>query len=214
MQLDSTVNPQKATKIGVYAGTFDPIHSGHIAFAEAALSSRSIDRVYFLPEPRPRHKQAVKSLDHRVTMVELAVKDNELLGIIKLSQARFTPHETIPVLSARFPDCKLVLLFGDDVIARMLDHMAEWPHLDILANSVELLIAARRGGESGISDKFETLSKVSGLHFKHSILTVDNPKVASLEIRKQIRNGVQPSSINSSVYEYIKKHRLYTNKLS
>lgn len=204
----------KYKKIGIYAGTFDPIHSGHMAFAEAALSSGSVDRVYFLPEPRPRHKQAVKSFDHRVAMVELAVKDNESLGVIKLDQARFTPHETIPVLSARFPNCKLVLLFGDDVITRMLDHIAEWPRLDVLANNVEFLIATRRESGLEIGDKFRILSEVSGLCFKHNILAVDNPKISSLGIRKQIRNGTEPSSINSLVYEYIKRHRLYTNKLS
>jgi nicotinate-nucleotide adenylyltransferase len=126
-------------KFGVFAGTFDPLHNGHLAFARQALRS-GLDKVYFLPEPRPRRKQGVRALEHRQGMIEVAIQDDTRLGLIKLEQARFTPYETLPVLQQRFPNAEIVLLFGDDV----LRHIADWPRIAELADSVRLLIATRR----------------------------------------------------------------------
>ena len=49
-------------RIGIYAGTFDPVHAGHVAFALQSLEAAKLDRVYFLPERRPRGKRQVKNI--------------------------------------------------------------------------------------------------------------------------------------------------------
>ncbi|MCA9332160.1 adenylyltransferase/cytidyltransferase family protein, partial [Candidatus Saccharibacteria bacterium] len=50
-------------KVGIYAGSFDPIHKGHIALAEQAIQQCGQDKVFFMVEPRPRRKQGVKALE-------------------------------------------------------------------------------------------------------------------------------------------------------
>ena len=67
-------------RVGIYPGAFDPVHKGHIAFALAAITAHQLDKVFFLPEPSPRHKQGVKALDHRVEMVRLATANDPRIG--------------------------------------------------------------------------------------------------------------------------------------
>ena len=192
-------------RVGVYAGTFDPVHMGHVAFAECALE-QGLDMVYFLPEPRPRRKQGVRALEHRVGMVEAAIDSHPQLGVIHLKQARFTPHETLPVLRRRFPSADITLLFGDDV----LTHIASWPLVEELVGSVELLIATRSGSHTEIERKFETLSSVSGLQFAYRIIDAPHNHVSSSTVRGQLRSGhKQVKYLPPAVADYIRKHRLY-----
>src|SRR5688572_27140829 len=104
-------------KIGIYSGTFDPIHLGHVAFAKEALKQCGLEKVYFLVEPRPRRKQGVKALEHRQAMVELAIAKEPALGSIILDHARFSVRQTLPVLQARFEGSEIVFLMGDDMLA-------------------------------------------------------------------------------------------------
>ncbi|MBI1857228.1 adenylyltransferase/cytidyltransferase family protein [Candidatus Saccharibacteria bacterium] len=121
------------SRIGIYSGTFDPVHDGHIAFANAALKQCNLDKIFFLVEPRPRRKQGVKAFEHRTEMVRLAIKNEHSLGSIVLNQQRFTPADTLPLLTERFKGADLYMLIGDD----MLDHLAGWPHVECLLQSFE-----------------------------------------------------------------------------
>jgi nicotinate-nucleotide adenylyltransferase len=192
-------------RVGVYAGTFDPIHVGHVAFAERALE-QGLDMVYFLPEPRPRRKQGVRALEHRVGMIEAAIQPHPKLGVIHLKQARFTPHETLPILHRRFPGADITLLFGDDV----LTHIASWPLVEELVGNVELLIATRNGNRGEIDRKFATLNSVSGLKFSYHIIDAPHNHVSSSVVRGQLRAGDNHvEHLPAAVADYIKQHRLY-----
>src|SRR5688572_18703158 len=139
-------------KIGIFSGTFDPIHEGHLAFAQAALE-QGLEKVWFLVEPRPRRKQGVRALEHRQAMVGLAIESEPKFGQIMLEQARFTAHETLPVLQARFKGRQLVLLFGDDV----LSHIADWPDVQKLVQAIELMIAVRKDEAEKVVDNLKYL---------------------------------------------------------
>jgi nicotinate-nucleotide adenylyltransferase len=192
-------------RVGVYAGTFDPVHVGHVAFAECALE-HGLDMVYFLPEPRPRRKQGVRALEHRVGMIEAAIQSHPRLGVIHLKQARFTPHETLPILHRRFPGAEITLLFGDDV----LTHIASWPLVEKLVSSVDLLIATRNENRGEIDRKFAALSSVSGLEFSHQIINAPHNHVSSSAVRGKLRAGDrQVEHLPAAVADYIKQHRLY-----
>src|SRR5690606_15274090 len=141
------------------------------------------DKVYFLPEPRPRRKQGVRALEHRIAMINLVVADRGKLGSIKLEQARFTPHETLPVLQERFHGHQIVLLFGDDVI----DHIAQWPHVAELVTSVELLVAVRRHDREKLTNTFRILRETSGLAFRYTLVEPEQTMAASQTIRQELR---------------------------
>lgn len=193
-------------KIGIYAGTFDPIHNGHLAFAQAGLNA-GLEKVMFLVEPRPRRKQGVRALEHRNAMVQLAIKDHENMGTILLEQARFTPHETLPVLQNRFKGYQVVLLFGDDVVG----HIAHWPHIEELVASVELMIAARHKDEKELAQTFKTLEATNNLRFNYSFVDPKYHDVSSSAIRLQLKQRQRPSELPDDVCDYIRAHRLYVS---
>lgn len=193
-------------KIGIFAGTFDPIHNGHLAFAQAALE-QGLEKVWFIVEPRPRRKQGVHALEHRQTMVKLAIKNKKKLGQIILEQARFTPHETIPVLQARFKGYKLVLLFGGDV----LNHIAHWPHIQKLASSVELLIASREEDEDALKKTLINLEKTRSLNFNYKFLDSDNAAISSSKLRLALKHQKLVTEIPSTVKTYIEREQLYAS---
>ncbi len=71
-------------KVGILAGTFDPIHIGHIAFALRAIEKAQLDKVILLPEREPRRKRNVTDFNHRLSMLKLSVKSFELLEVLEL----------------------------------------------------------------------------------------------------------------------------------
>lgn len=191
-------------KIGIFAGTFDPVHTGHLAFAQAALDA-GLEKVWFVVEPRPRRKQGVRALEHRQAMVELAIADEPRFGSIVVEQARFTPNETLPPLMARFKGYKLVLLFGDDV----LGHIAHWPHIQSLARSVDLMIATRRHDQAELEERMQAIESNRQLHFNYGFVHPDKPAISSSRLRLVLKKRHATRSIPKSVQDYIAAHRLY-----
>lgn len=193
-------------KIGIFAGMFDPIHDGHVAFAHAALRE-GLEKIMFLPEPRPRRKQGVRALEHRVAMVQLAVANEPRFGTIVLEQARFTAHETLPVLQARFKGYKLVLLFGDDVIS----HIAHWPHVDALIKSTELMIATRHHDTAKLDSVLQTLQQTRNLKFNCQTIQLEQQDITSSKLRLSIKRGNPAAGLDPAVEAYIRKHQLYAS---
>ncbi len=190
--------------IGVFAGTFDPIHNGHLAFAREALS-QGLEKVYFLPEPRPRRKQGVRALEHRIAMVNLAIKHEKKLGSIKLEQARFTPHETLPVLQERFKGRQLVLLFGDDVIK----HIADWPHIAEIVNNVTLMVAVRHHNQQKLVEAFRILRDTNGLAFRYQLVEPGQFAISSSRVRSDLRTDSHSPAVTPEILGYIHSQRLY-----
>jgi nicotinate-nucleotide adenylyltransferase len=198
-------------RIGIYAGAFDPIHDGHVAFAKEALTKAHLDRVYFLVESRPRHKQGVKALDHRVAMVELAIADEPKLGLVMLDQARFTVYETWPLLQSRFDGAQLFMLMGEDVFKRL----TQWPRIEGLVTTAEFIVGLRMGqDEEQIRNHFTVLEQTKALKLNYGIFRADHSQVSSRHIRASLRKGRAPSGLHPQVLQYIKTHQLYSSELT
>src|SRR5258706_15577528 len=101
--------------IGIYSGTFDPVHPGHVAFALETLQTCKLDEVIFLPEQTPRDKQAVTDLSHRIALLERALADEPNMRVLKLRSPQFTVADTLPEIYAALKDTQLTLLVGSDV---------------------------------------------------------------------------------------------------
>lgn len=196
-----------AHRVGIYSGTFDPVHAGHIAFAKEALERCGLDKVFFLVEPRPRRKQGVKALEHRQNMVHLAIHDESSLGHIILGHQRFTVDETLPALQARFKGAKIYFLMGDDMLTYFTD--AAWPKLDEFIKAANLVIGARKRTADDIERHIALLEKTRGIKIKHEIFKADHALQTSTTVRKALRRGEQPAEINSRVYRYIQANGLY-----
>jgi nicotinate (nicotinamide) nucleotide adenylyltransferase len=197
-------------KIGIFAGTFDPIHEGHLAFASAALAL-GLEKVMFLVEPRPWRKQGVRSLEHRQAMVSLAIYNEPKFGTIILERSRLTPHETLPILQARFKGYELVLLFGDDVISYMAGHIAAWPHIEELATNTSLIIASRRHDQKQLSESLQVLKRDYDLPFRYQFAEPGKQHINATDIRLALKRRQQPTGVPAEVLGYIHSHRLYVS---
>lgn len=195
-------------KIGIYPGAFDPVHDGHVAFARAAQDTHGLDKVYFLPEPSPRYKQGVKALEHRLAMVQLAIKDQQDLGAIQLDQARFSVHETWPILNARFEGSEVYMLLGSDVAARL----ASWPNIGLFARSVpKFVIALRSQSSRDVTAMLETLVQTKNIPLRYGLQSSDYQAHNSTDIRLAIKHGKNPQGLHPDVRLYITKNGLYSS---
>ncbi len=192
-------------KVGIYSGTFDPIHNGHITFALEAAEKYKLDKVFLLVEPNPRRKQGVKALEHRVKMVELAVKDYPKLGTIHIDQARFTVHETTPILKSRFDPAELYLLIADDV----LKHLISWPHVDELYQNFTFIVAARQRTVHQIVKTLDKIRVARNVDIKWRVMSPSKVDISSSKVKVELRKYGYCDGIDSKVLDYIKENNLY-----
>src|SRR3989344_6791443 len=183
-------------RIGIFAGSFDPVHKGHVAFALEALKQAKLDEVYFLPEIQPRGKDGITHIGHRVAMLELALKPHERLRVLELPDKQFTVAKTWPRLKQKFPGSRLLLLMGSDTFDGLLD----WPNSEQLLNSVSLVVAYRNA-----TTKPKPLASTSEIYQ----LASPYPGVASRNIRSAIASGKPAPGSLKSVESYIAKNWLY-----
>jgi nicotinate-nucleotide adenylyltransferase len=193
-------------RIGIYAGTFDPVHSGHIAFALQALLAAGLDKIYFLPERRPRGKQQVEHFGHRVGMLERALKPHPRLEVLELVDVNFSVERTLPKLKRQFPDSQLVFLFGSDIVPRL----ADWPSAGRFLKDAELVIAIRsRDNRDRLHETIESWQTQP-----KSVTMFDSyaPDVSSKMVREALRQGKpEIPGLLTSVERYSDRHWLYVS---
>jgi nicotinate-nucleotide adenylyltransferase len=193
-------------RIGIYAGTFNPVHSGHIAFALQALLAAQLDTIYFLPERQPRGKQQVEHFGHRVSMLERALQPHPQLKVMEFVDVNFSVKRTLPQLRQKFAKSQLVFLFGSDIVPGL----AEWPYANQLLKDSELVIGIRsrdnRDDLRGIIEKWPTQPK--------SVTIFDSyaPDVSSGIVREALRAGQETiPGLLASVERYSDRHWLYVS---
>ena len=103
-------------RIGIFAGSFNPIHAGHITLALKAIDVASLDMVYLMPERLPRHKSKLEHFGHRSAMISRAIRPHSKLALLELPERRFDVAKTLTSLERRFVGDQLVLLMGSDVV--------------------------------------------------------------------------------------------------
>jgi nicotinate-nucleotide adenylyltransferase len=194
-----------ARKIGIFAGSFDPIHNGHIAAAYAANEKAQLDRLFFMVEPSPRHKQGVKAFEHRSEMVRLAIAEMPLFGSIILDQPQFTMTDTLPILQSRFAGDELYFVMGDDVAG----HIVNWTDIRSMAQQLRIIVVTRSTKPSVIQEQLSSLSGVLGLSLESADVTEKQSDTSSSAIRKAVKNGQKLDTIHPGVLAYIKRHNLY-----
>lgn len=192
-------------KIGIYSGTFDPIHEGHLSFAREAVKSQGLEKVFFMVEPSPRRKQGVKAFEHRARMVQLATADNPKFGSIILDQERFTTADTLPVLLERFRGAELCMLMGDDMVARL----AAWPRVEELLKNVSFIIGSRRLEPSELERHIGNITRANGAKMRSATIQAPRPDIASSNVKQALKQGKQSADLPPPVGDYIKSTGLY-----
>jgi len=191
-------------RVGIYAGTFDPVHVGHIAFALQAMQSAKLDFVYFLPERSPRRKEHASHYGHRVAMLRRAIRPHASFGLLDLPVKQFNVLKTLPELQAKIgKDTTLVFLMGSDVAL----YLPSWQNADVLARRAELCVGLR---EATTEEMVRNV--LSPLPFSQGSLTVVRAfasDVSSSKIRSAIITGRIIHGVLRSVYGYARQEWLY-----
>lgn len=194
-----------AKRIGIYSGAFDPVHAGHVAFALQAIEQANLDRVYFLPERRPRHKPSVEHFAHRVAMIKQASLPYKKFYVLESVEVNFSVKRTLPMLQQKFRGDQLVFLFGSDTVASL----PEWPYVEQLLTTSELVIAARKGADADELQQSITQWKVQPQ--AATMLTSFAPKVSSTVVREALRARQPVAGLLQSVARYSDHHWLYVS---
>jgi nicotinate-nucleotide adenylyltransferase len=190
-------------KTGIFSGTFDPVHAGHIAFALAAVKEADLDAIYLAPEARPRRKDGVTHVAHRLAMLRLAVAAHSKLKVLELPDKQFTPAQTIPRLKQLFPKTRLMYVCGSDMLA----HMPEWPLVKSLTDSMGLVVGLR--GSEKPKDIQDLIAKLPSAPLETHIIFSPRPEISGGKIRQQLVHDARPNGLLSVTKGYIKRNWLY-----
>jgi len=200
-------------RIGLFGGTFDPPHVGHLALAEWARESLRLDRVLFVPAGHPPHKGRARlsSVGHRLAMTRLAVRDNRAFTVSELEALRDGPSftiDTVRALRRREPRARIFLLMGADSLAEF----STWREPEGILAFATLAVAPRPGPSAAAGRPARR--GVPGLRLAGDarIAWLRNPglDVSSSAIRSRLRAGRSVRYlIPEAVARYIARHHLY-----
>jgi len=192
-------------RIGIFAGTFDPVHAGHLAFALQAVEAGRLDEVVFLPERRPRSKPGVEHYAHRVAMLKHAIQPHPQFSVLELADRNLTVTRTLPQLRKLFDGHQLVFMVGSDVV----QSVPHWRYAERLLNQSELLVGMR--AEQNHSDILEDMGGWSAQ--SQDLILVDSyaADISSARIRDALRADHPARGLLASVRQYARREWLYVS---
>ncbi len=167
-------------RLGIYPGTFDPIHMGHLSFALESIKRCGLDKVIFLPESQPRYKIDVTSPSERLEQIKASIELYPLLDVLLLESSQFSVSQTLPEIQQHFGEAELTLLVGSDVALTLPD----WNEITTLVSACDVAIGMRsHQAEHDVQAVISSLqSLVSSCSF--TVVHTDHPSLASSEFRK------------------------------
>jgi nicotinate-nucleotide adenylyltransferase len=196
-------------KIGVFGGTFDPPHLGHLILASEALDQLELSRVLWVLTPVPPHKldQTLTSLEHRLAMTELMLEDYPEFELSRAEIDRPGPHymlDTVKVIKTQFPDAEIFLLMGGD----SLRDLRTWHRpAELLSSCLGLGVMRRPDDTIDLHGLEGILPGIS-----NKVFFVDAPllEISSRDIRRRISAGrAFKHYLVPSVFDYIQTRDLY-----
>lgn len=187
-------------RIGLFGGTFNPVHRGHVAAARAALEALSLDKVLFIPSGHPPLKGNAGLIagHHRAAMLRLALGEDSRFAVCTLEIEREGPSYTVDTVrqlaAETAPGTELVFLLGSDCA----DRLPRWKGIDEIRALAKIAIISRCGDDLS--------------HLPPELHRVGMPPVAasSTEVRTALANGSDPQDwIDLPVRDYALAHGLY-----
>lgn len=205
-----------SARLGVFGGTFDPPHLGHLALAESAREQLALDRVIFMPAGEPPHKRGrrLTPARHRLAMARLAVRGNKAFEVSSIEARRSGPSYTVDTLRAiatRAPHATLFLLLGAD----SLDDFPTWRDPRGILGLATLVIASRPGARARRPAPGGGVRRAPARGSRPAVLWLANPglDVSSTAIRARAAQGASLRYlVPDAVSAYIGRHRLYRRR--
>jgi nicotinate-nucleotide adenylyltransferase len=186
---DTRPEPDRADRIGILGGTFDPPHVGHLWLATLAADAAGLDRVLFMPAAQPPHKDhdALTSAADRLLMTRLAIASNDAFELTLIEMEREGPSYTIDSV------VELRRLYGDDAelfLVMAADSLAEidmWRQPDELLERIEFVVGPRPGAP--LPDRQSLEARFGSNAARIHLLDGPSLDLSSTQIRERVAAG-------------------------
>ena len=199
-------------RIGLFGGTFDPIHNGHLHIARRFADELELESVILLPAGDPYHKTAPRTpAHHRLAMAEIAAQADSRLAVsdcdIVRQGATYT-HDTVQIFRQHFPAAELWLLLGMDSLLQL----HTWHRWQNLVRQCRIAAAPRPGSSlaqapAPLQSWLAEALPQGRLH----ILRAEPLPISSSQIRQQLATEHTGPDIPPAVLNYIRQHQLYSH---
>lgn len=189
------------SKVGIYGGTFDPIHIGHLITAQSVREIRELDKIIFVPAFLSPHKLDIiaTSPEHRINMLRLAIKDVDFFDIteFEINQQKISyTIDTLNELKKHYDEIELII--GYDNIFKFYT----WKDPDEILKLATLVVLKRKSSyPPPYEDKY---------YNKAEFVQTRGIEVSATDIRERVKHGLPINYlVTEEVKEYIYKHNLY-----
>ena len=195
-------------KVGIFCGSFNPIHNGHVALADYIARNSDLDEVWLVVSPLNPLKRTIADTlapnEQRLDMVRLALRSCERLFASDIEFSLPLPNYTINTLNAlksKYPETDFSLIIGADNLALF----ERWKDSDVIMSKFDMLVYPRPGVD--LDSLMQKYPKVRVLE------NAPLHDVSSTEIRRRISSGESVSGlVNPEVEKYIRDNNLYSNR--
>jgi nicotinate-nucleotide adenylyltransferase len=196
-------------RIGIFGGTFDPPHIGHLILAQEACTQLALEQVLWVVTPFPPHKktQIISPIHDRISMVLLAITGNSDFSLSRVDIDRQPPHyavDTVALLREKSPKDEFYYLMGAD----SLNDLSTWHEPTQFVTKCHGIGIMVRCGEEINTSKLE--AEVPGLSEKLHLLDTPFIEISGSEIRTRVNNNQEfRYFLPEKIYHYILNHKLY-----
>ena len=197
-------------RIGLFGGTFDPIHNGHLHIARSFADELDLESVILLPAGDPYHKTAPRTAaHHRLAMAEIAAQADSRLAVsdcdIVRQGATYT-HDTVQIFRQHFPAAELWLLIGMDSLLQL----HTWHRWQNLVRQCRIAAAPRPGSSLAQAPApLQTWLAEALPQGRLHILQAEPLPISSSQIRQQLAAEHTSPDLPPAVLGYIRQHQLY-----
>jgi nicotinate-nucleotide adenylyltransferase len=196
-------------RIGIFGGTFDPPHIGHLILAEDAREQLGLDQILWVLTPFPPHKtmQKISPIQDRMSMVLLAIAGNTKFILSRMDIDRQPPHyavDTVALLLEKRPKDEIFYLMGAD----SLDDLPTWHEPQRFVSLCHGIGVMMRHDEAPDTSKLEF--EIAGLSEKLQFLWTPVIEISGSDIRDRVATG-KPFRylVPDKIHHYILNHKLY-----
>jgi nicotinate-nucleotide adenylyltransferase len=190
---------KKNTRIGLFGGSFNPVHYGHLVIAESIRETFDLDKVIFIPCHIPPHKDSCVYAPkrHRLRMLQMATRNNPAFTVSSFELAKKSVSysvDTIHHFRRFYKKNELFFIIGAD----SLTNISRWRDYKKLTKKVNIVVAPRKG------------SRPKSVHIRAHVAEIPCVSISSSGIRRKIHEGKDISLlVPRDVEHYIATHRVY-----
>jgi len=220
------MSKRKQNRVGLFGGTFDPIHYGHLRAAEEIRQILSLNKIYFIPSAVPPHKKDsnITPAEDRLKMLRLAIEGNEHFGISEFELENKAPSYTVDTLehlTVVYPDLEFYFIVGNE----LFNQIESWKDYSRLFELCSFAVITRPGFSDldsnkiplALKDDFRYYKKIENVisYTKSSLKDIVFTEIRGIEISStDIRNFVKSKKsikylVPNKVEKFIITEKLY-----